>query len=599
MRKIGHIFFITVCLCLLVCGASDLLPRAYAASSMTASDACIELIKAFEGFSPEPYFDYNQYTVGYGTKCPSEKYFEYKANGIPKREAEALLRQELIDVADDINQKFIDKNRLTLSQHQFDALVSFSYNIGTGWITSNSTLKNAILSNANQNDLVYAFGLYCTAGGKYLPGLVTRRLCEANMYLNGVYSKNVNDAFGYVYYDANGGSVTYRVQAFICENNTAPAANAAKNGDTFLGWYTDLTGGTQVSTLNRELTGKTLFARWQSTENTFDQNPVTATITVTGDVVNIRSGPGTNYGTVKQVYRNDVLTVSHVTHLTNMKWGKVPSGWICLDFTNYDAVVNGTGNSDTENSGNISGTVTVPDNTPDTTVPVEPQTALLGYVNVNDFLNIRSGPGTAYSTVGFLFRGSKVSILEQRSAGSTVWGKIEKGWVCMDYIVTDKNDLDESIQNQDKEPTQNTTNTGSNVETVAIQGKITADALRIRSGAGTTYPIVGFYYQNDSVTVSEKKLVDSVYWGKTSKGWISMDYVLPNSSTAEPSQPTGNEMRTITADCLRIRKDAGTEHKIVGFLYYGDKVTILETKDVSGALWGKVSNGWVSMEYVN
>ena len=196
MRKIKHVFFIIICICLLAGSVSDLVPRAYAASTMTASDSCVQLIKEFEGFSAQPYYDYAQYTVGYGTKCPSEKYFEYKSNGIPRHEAEALLQQELAEIANTLNQKFIDKYNLTFSQQQFDALVSFSFNIGTGWITYDSTLRNAILRNANENDMVYAFGLYCTAGGKYLPGLVSRRLSEANLYLNGVYSKNMSDAFG-------------------------------------------------------------------------------------------------------------------------------------------------------------------------------------------------------------------------------------------------------------------------------------------------------------------------------------------------------------------------------------------------------------------
>lgn len=88
--------------------------------------------------------------------------------------------------------------------------------------------------------------MYYTAGGKYLPGLVTRRLYEANIYLNGVYNKRISNDYGYVYYDANGGSLTYRVQGFVSASNTAPAADATRSGDIFLGWYTDLTGGTMV-----------------------------------------------------------------------------------------------------------------------------------------------------------------------------------------------------------------------------------------------------------------------------------------------------------------------------------------------------------------
>ena len=128
--------------------------------------------------------------------------------------------------------------------------------------------------------------------------------------------------------------------------------------------------------------------------------------------------------------------------------------------------------------------------------------------------------------------------------------------------------------------------------------------MRIRSGAGTANPIVGFYYQNDRVEILEKVLVGSDYWGKTNKGWISLDYVQPDSSTGESSKPTvessrpsSSEKKTIIADCLRVRKEAGTEYKIVEFLYYGDTVSVLETKDVDGTLWGRVDTGWICMQY--
>lgn len=613
MRKIKHIFFILICLGLLALNKSAIIPNAHAASAMEASEHCVEFIKAVEGFSAQPYYDYSQYTVGYGTQCPSEKYFEYKSNGITKKEAEALLQEELAEISASINEKLIDMYNLTLTQNQFDALVSFSFNIGPGWMTYDSSLRNAILRNANESDMVYAFGLYCTAGGKYLPGLITRRLCEANMYLNAIYSKNVSDDFGYVYYDANGGSLTYRVQGFLCENNTAPAADAVKSGDVFQGWYTELNGGTQVTSLSHALSGQTLFAHWQSSESTENQNTSATTIRVTGDVVNIRSGPGTNYGVVKQIYRNAVLTVSHVTHLTNMKWGKVQDGWICLDYTNYDAIVNGTGNSDAEitNKPSEDVTVTEQDNTStdtnintDTTTSTQP--IITGTVKVNDFLKIRSGPGTNYATIGYLFNGNKVEITSQKTVGTMTWGQIADGWICMDYVVTSTNTNHEtsnpgSVQEPEKEPAQNVNDSANKAEAVSIKGKITADALRIRSAAGTNNSVVGFYYQNDSVVVTEKVLVGSVYWGKTSKGWISMDYVAAdvsaNTSTESTSQPAVSGTKTIIADCLRVRKEAGTDHKIVAFLYYGNSVTILETKDLNGTLWGRIDQGWISMQY--
>lgn len=607
MRKFRHYFFVLICFCLLMGSADNLIPRAYAASTMTASESCVDFIKKAEGFSAKPYYDYGQHTVGYGTKCPMDKYFDYMTNGISREEAEVLLRETLVDVADDVNKKLIDPYNLTFTQHQFDALVSFSFNLGTGWMTYDSTLRNAILRSGNADDLVYAFSLYSTAGGYYSSGLITRRLCEANLYLNGVYSQSPGKTYGYVFYEPNGGNLTYRVQGFVCDTTPAPKADAVQNGKVFLGWYTDLTGGTQVTKLTSALSGKTLFARWQATENSENQNTSSTVIRVTGDVVNIRKGPGTNYGISKQVYRNDTLIVSHITQLLNQKWGKVQDGWICIEYTNYDNVINGTDTPDPESNRQPTAEPTLPDvNDTQTKPDIHPdnENIVQGIVRVGDLLRIRSGPGTAYSKVGYLQNGSKVEILEQKTVGSMVWGRIAQGWISMDYIATEQLPTDpptepDTEHKQETEPEQEATDPADKSEPTAIKGTISADALRIRSGPGSAYSVVGFYYQKDTVVISEKVQKDSAYWGKTDKGWISMDYVLTDSPNTEPSPAPGAELRTVIADCLRVRKEIGTNSRIAALLYRGDKVTVTETKTVDGTLWGKVDKGWICMDYVD
>ena len=549
---------------------------------MTASESCVAFIKEVEGFSAKPYYDYSQHTVGYGTKCPDDKYFDYLANGIPEEEAEALLQETISDIEDSIYKKLMEPYGLSFTQHQFDALVSFTFNLGPSWMTYDSTLRNAILRNASDDELVYAFSLYCTAGGNYSTGLINRRLCEANLYLNGIYSKNASNAYGYVFYDPNGGSLTYRIQGFICANTPAPVADAVRNNDIFLGWYTELSGGSQVTELSKALTGKTLFARWQSSENSENQNTHSTFLRVTGDVVNIRKGPGTNYGIAKQVYQNDILVLSHVTYLLNTKWGKVQDGWICLDYTNYDDAANGTDkNPDTET-------------TPPSSEAPNSQNVVSGTVRVNDLLRIRSGPGTSFATVGYLSDGNNVEILEQKTVGTSIWGRMTRGWISMDYVETDS-----LSKKPDTEHKQETTPEQTPVSpTLKTVGRVTADALRIRPAPGVVNSILGFYYQNDMVMISEKVLVGTTYWGKTDKGWISLDYVLMKSSTEDTTQTVMTGVKTVIADCLRVRKAIGTDSRIAELLYYGAKVTVLETQSVNGTVWGRVHNGWICMDYV-
>jgi uncharacterized protein YgiM (DUF1202 family) len=192
-----------------------------------------------------------------------------------------------------------------------------------------------------------------------------------------------------------------------------------------------------------------------------------------------------------------------------------------------------------------------------------------------------------------------VEILEQKTVGATVWGRITRGWISMDYIVTDNRHLAPDTDHpQETVPEQKPTDSADKIEPTAVEGKIIADALRIRSGPSTNNSIVGFYYQNDMVVISEKVLVDSVYWGKTIHGWINMDYVLTGSSGEESSPEAVNGEKTVIADCLRVRKEIGTDSRIAALLYYGDKVTVLETTTVDGIVWGRVDKGWICMDYV-
>ena len=121
-------------------------PAVSAASAMTVSDAMIAMLKQEEGFSSKPYWDYAQYTVGYGTKCPDDMVDYYTENGITEEEAELMLRNYLSNTENIINKHFIDKYGVTLTQNQFDALVSFTYNCGSAWVyETNGTLHNGDL----------------------------------------------------------------------------------------------------------------------------------------------------------------------------------------------------------------------------------------------------------------------------------------------------------------------------------------------------------------------------------------------------------------------------------------------------------------------
>lgn len=146
---------------------------------MKTSQACVDFIKRMEGFLKYPVWDYAQYSVGYGCRCNKGDY----PNGITEEEAERLLKRELERTEAGINRFG------TFSQQQFDALVSFSYNVGLGWTDKPDYQIYQLAKGAKFTDagVMAIFGAWNHAGGEELPGLTRRREAEARMWL---YSEN-------------------------------------------------------------------------------------------------------------------------------------------------------------------------------------------------------------------------------------------------------------------------------------------------------------------------------------------------------------------------------------------------------------------------
>jgi len=574
---------------------------------MHASDDCIRVLKAEEGFSRKPYWDYTQYTVGYGTSCPSDMVQYYMTNGITEQEAETLLRNSLIKIERDINKKVIDKYGLKLKQNQFDALVLFSFNCGTGWCyETNGTFHTAIAKSYTGNDLIRAFALWCSAGGEIKSFLLRRRLSEANMYLNGVYSQNPPDNYCYVLYDANGGTTSPRSQGYDSKLTAKPFPVPSYAGYTFQGWFTAKSGGTKVTALDASTKGKTLYAQWKDSsgktpaENvTEKQDPVNVTVTATD--VNLRKGPGTNYTRVGMAQKGDKLVITETAAGTGYLWGKSEKGWIVLQYTDYESVINSQAtkptNATTKPTAAPATTATAKPTTAPapTTAPVQPEKPkVTGITNVQDWLRIRNGPGTSYSVAGYLGPKEKVEILEQKTVGAMTWGRITQGWISMDYVILDKTE------------SGSTGNTGNTDKTQT--GKVTATELLVRSGPGTTYSIVSYLTQGASVTITERKTNGSLEWGKIPNGWICINYVkfdqtdapsTPSTGTTPPESSANAVTGTVNVqEWLRIRSGPGTSYAVAGYLSPKQKVTITEQKTVGGMKWGRIAEGWISMDYV-
>ena len=140
------------------------------------TQAGLDLIKQFEGFSPTVYICPAGYpTIGYGHVVKSQE-SERFAGGITKEQAEVLLRQDL-QTAERAVLRLIT---LPITDGQFDALVSFTFNLGAGAL-QRSTLRRKV--NRRDHATVPAeFRKWVWAGGRRLEGLVRRRQAEAIFY---------------------------------------------------------------------------------------------------------------------------------------------------------------------------------------------------------------------------------------------------------------------------------------------------------------------------------------------------------------------------------------------------------------------------------
>ncbi len=635
--------------------------KAAAASDFKSSDELIDIIKEWEGYSAKPYWDVSHYSIGYGTTVPDGKLDYYKENGMSKEEAEQALRDYLTDTETRVN-SFIDKYQIKATQGIFDALVSIGYNCGSGWLYKDSVLRTAVTEGWTGNDLLFAFGQWSTAGGTTRTSLINRRMAECNMYLNGKYAKKAPANYSYVRFDPNGGECEIKTQCFDTNTTEAIRAVPTYTGYEFVGWYTDPTGGDKVTELDASVKGYMLYARWKAAEGskapestvtgtkvsysctvktaelsafhtpasngaqvaTYKENAklsivaeyvdingicwgktsdggwvnlaftsaatdsshkVNVTVTVTGTAVNIRKGAGTNYGSVKQVNKGYKLKITEVKTAGGYTWGKSSEGWIALKYTDYSTAA-GNGSTDSNE-----GTGTTQD-----------KVIATGKVAVNTKLNVRKGAGTGYAIVTRLSNGTSVKIFETKDVGTVTWGRIDKGWISLEYVKLDKQEEEKPEQKPEEKPEekpeQKPEEKPEEKPDNTVTGTVKVDTrLNVRKGAGTNYAVVTRLKNGTKVTVTEQKTVGKTVWGKIDKGWISLDYVVLDgaSKPSTPAKVTGT-IDSGTAQ-LRIREQPDS-NVIKGYLKTGDKVTILEQKKVGDVLWGKIDKGWIQMKYV-
>lgn len=195
----------------------------------------------------------------------------------------------------------------------------------------------------------------------------------------------------------------------------------------------------------------------------------TYNVMVTASSLNVRSGKGTTYPIVGVLKKNTVLSI----YETSGNWGRCSQGWISLTYTKEV----------TEEVADSGETV------------VADEKVLYNVTIKASSLNVRTGPGIAYSKVGTYNKGEKISIYQEKYN----WLKTDKGWISGTYC----------------------TKVVESVTFTPYQVKVKCSVLNIRAGAALTKSIVGTYKKNDILTIINV----SGLWSQTEKGWVYSSYL--------------------------------------------------------------------------
>ncbi len=200
---------------------------------------------------------------------------------------------------------------------------------------------------------------------------------------------------------------------------------------------------------------------------------------VTIGALNIRTGPASTYDDIGEVK----LCSRYPYYQKSGNWLRLEEGWVSATYFYIEG-----------NQGDGAGK---------------------GKVTGSDLM-IRVGPGTTYEAKGTYDKDDKVEILAQVNG----WGYTSKGWISMKYV-----ELEQATEDKPEEkPTEKPAETPK--ETKAV-GTVTATGLNIRKEPNEKADVVGSYGNGETVTILEIK----EGWGRTDKGWISMKYVKLNSFT--------------------------------------------------------------------
>lgn len=217
---------------------------AMAAGATNYSDKAVALIESYEGYMQYQYEDpvgSGNYYIGYGTNCAKDAY----PNGVTQAEAEQMLKDYLAKTAVTELNSFLAANSVSLSQQQYDGLISLTYNMGGGWMNDGYRIGRYVktgLANYTPAQIVDAMGVCAHQGQTVIDGLVNRRIREAQVMLYGDYTGENCPQYSWLIVDRNGGTLENDIYCFPSGSAYGTLPDPTLEGKYFAGWKVKETG---------------------------------------------------------------------------------------------------------------------------------------------------------------------------------------------------------------------------------------------------------------------------------------------------------------------------------------------------------------------
>ena len=527
----------------------SLVPMGASAAGKAISESAITVLKQLETYDSKCTQYGTEYRNGYGTICSQKG--DHAAHKINEKTADKALRAKLAELDAAVN-AFSAKTGKTLTQGQHDALVVFSYDVGTSWMNGTGVMRSAVVNGLVGNDFIN------TICGFKSNDDDDRRRVEAGMYLDGLYSSNHPYNYAWVEFDANGGNmVENEVFYYDYDESITITRTPSKPGHIFMGWYTE--GGAWIRTLNVDTARIKLVAHWQSIASP-------------------------SYSDVEYYMNIGAFTSRQPKELPNKdaadKGDKISSGKtvkISQEFIDAD------GNRWCRLSG--SGWVQMGAYSGDSSgVEIDVIVTV-----TNDYVRSRKNATIHSSQNGTYHKGDKLRIINTDSGDGFLWGQVANddyeaiGWVALMY--TDWNSAKDS-----------NASSGSVMATAVINCE---GYLNVRREADADSAIVGALAKGDTVDIHEIKFVNGHEWGRTNNGWILLTYakVTIHQNNLGYSNSADVLAYTFTGavrNDLYAKADASDAADNVGSkIKKSTKVAISLLKDNGGEIWGYNGTGWI------